>query len=130
MQYYSHKKRKSQLLYQNKSAVRLVKEKQKFSMLKFNYDLIKLIEESLKFFTDLPTAKHFEWVYSMIDGKVKKIVRYLSFYDHLLLVLMKLKLGLYNKDLAFQFNIKPVAVSKIFQGWLPILAKYLQQLIV
>ena len=130
MQYYSHKKRKSQLLYQNKSAVRLVKEKQKFSMLKFNYDLIKLIEESLKFFTGLPTAKHFEWVYSMIDGKVKKIVRYLSFYNHLLLVLMKLKLGLYNKDLAFQFNIKPVTVSRIFQGCLPILAKYLQQLIV
>ena len=120
-----------QLLYQNKKLqLELVKEKQKFSMLKFNYDSIKSNEESLKFFTGLPTAKHFEWVYSMIDGKVKKIVRYLSFYDHLLLVLMKLKLGLYNKDLAFRFKIKPVAVSRIFRGWLPILAEYLQQLIV
>ena len=43
---------------------------------------------------------------------------------------MKLKLGLYSKDLAFQFKIKPVAVSRIFHGWLPILAEYLQQLIV
>ena len=56
-------------------------------MLKFSNDSIKLNEESLKFFTGLPTAKHLEWVYSMTDGKVKKIVRYLSFYDHLLLVL-------------------------------------------
>ena len=66
----------------------------------------------------------------MIDGKGKKIVRYLSFYDHLLLVLMKLELGLYSKDLAFRFKIKQVAVSRIFRGWLPILAEYLQQLIV
>ena len=43
---------------------------------------------------------------------------------------MKLKLGLYNKDLAFRFKIKPVAVSRIFRGWLPILAEYLKYLIV
>ena len=66
----------------------------------------------------------------MTDGKVKKIVRYLSFYDHLLLVLMKPKLGLYNKDLSFRLKIKPVAVSRILRGWLPILAEYLLQLIV
>ena len=99
-------------------------------MLKFNYDSIKSNVESLKFFTGLATAKHFEWIYSMIDGKVKKVVRYLSFHDHLLLVLMKLKLGLYSKDLPFRFKIKPVAVSRILQGWLPILAEYLQHLIV
>ena len=29
-----------------------------------------------------------------------------------MLMLMKVKLGLYNKDLAFQFKIKPVAVSQ------------------
>ena len=43
---------------------------------------------------------------------------------------MKLKLGLYNKDLAFRFKIKPVTVSRIFRGSLPILAEYLQYLIV
>ena len=68
----------------------------------------------MTFFTDLPTAKHFEWVIFMIDRKVQKILRYLSFYDHLLLVLMKPKLELYNKDLMFRFKIKPVAVSRIF----------------
>ena len=43
---------------------------------------------------------------------------------------MKLKLGLYNRDLPFRFKIKPVAVSRIFRDWLPIVAEYFQQLIV
>ena len=122
----SQKMKIRQLLYQNKKLqLELVKEKQKFSMLKFIYDWVKSNEETLKFFTGLPTAKHFQWVYSMTDGKVKKIVKYLSFYDHLLLVLMKLNLGLYNNDLAFRFKINPVAVFRIFRGWLSILAEYL-----
>ena len=66
----------------------------------------------------------------MIDGKVKKDVRYLSFYGHLLLVSMELKLGLCNKDLAFRFENKQVAVSRIFWGWLPILKECFQYLIV
>lgn len=52
----------------------------------------------------------------MTDGKVKKIVRYLSFNNHLLLMLMKLKLGLRNKDLVFWFQIKPMADYRIFWG--------------
>ena len=35
----------------------------------------------------------------------------------------------FSKDLTFRFKIKPVAVSRIFRSWLPILAEYLQQLI-
>ena len=89
MLYFSHKKENQTTFIskQRKLQLELVKEKQKFSVLKFNFDSIKSDEENLKFFTGLPTAKHLEWVYSMIDGKLKKIVRHLSFHDHLLLVL-------------------------------------------
>ena len=34
----------------------------------------------------------------------------------MLLVLIKIKLELYNNDLVFQFKIKPMAASKIFLG--------------
>ena len=54
----------------------------------------------------------YNYIKFKFDGKAKKIVRCLSFYDHLLLVLMKLKLGLYNKDFVFRFKIKPVTVLK------------------
>ena len=83
-------------------------------MLKFTCDSIKSSTESLKIFTVLSTAKNFEWMYSMINGNIQKNVRYLSFYDNLLVVLRKLKFGLYNKDLTFCFRIKPVTGSRIF----------------
>ena len=92
LQSHTQKKKIRQLLYQKrKLPLGLVKKKQIFSMLKFNYDSSTSNKESLK-------------LKLMIDRKVKKIVRYLPFYDYFLLVLMKLKLKLYNKDFAFRFK--------------------------
>ena len=61
LQSHTHKKKIRQLLYQKrKLPLGLVKKKQKFSMLKFNYDSSTSNKESLKFFAGLPTAIHFE----------------------------------------------------------------------
>ena len=46
------------------------------------------------------------------------------------MVLMKLKLGLYNKDIAYIFNVKSFVVSKVFRKWLPVLSHVLLFLIV
>ena len=54
----------------------------------------------------------------------------LTFEDHLLLVLMKIRLGLLNGDLAVRFKIHRSRVSKIFCNWVPMLSNVLSSLIV
>ena len=56
------KENQTNFISKQKTAVRACQGEQKFSMLKFNYGSIKSNEESLKFFTGLPTDKHFEWI--------------------------------------------------------------------
>jgi hypothetical protein len=54
----------------------------------------------------------------------------MSMQDHLLLVLMKLRLGLLNRDLAFQFNLSDTSVSRIINQWIPNIANCLKGLII
>ena len=100
------------------------------SLLNFNYDSI--VERRKIWDILLPTNCQTLWIGLSHDWweSKKKIVRYLSFNNHFLLMLMKLKLGLRNKDLVFWFKIKPMADYRIFWSWLSILAEYLQYLIV
>ena len=50
--------------------------------------------------------------------------------DHLLLILMKLKLSASNRDLSLRFSIKEEYVSKFVRTWLPKLANVFATLIV
>lgn len=43
---------------------------------------------------------------------------------------MKLKLGLFNKDLAYRFHISEQVVSRIFRRWLPAISRNVKFLIV
>ena len=54
----------------------------------------------------------------------------LTFENHLSLVLMKIRLGLLNKDITICFNIHNSRVPKIFCNWIPRLAIVLSSLIV
>ena len=49
--------------------------------------------------------------------------------DEFLLVLMKLCLALFNKDLADRFKICFATVSKIFQSWIRTMAKYISSIV-
>ena len=49
--------------------------------------------------------------------------RKLSLQQEFLLVLMKLRLGLMVKDLAFRFQVSPGKVSQIFITWIEFLSK-------
>ncbi|XP_041366779.1 uncharacterized protein LOC121381519 [Gigantopelta aegis] len=78
--------------------------------------------------TGLCSVAVFMWVLSLVSLCIKRI-RNVSPGDQLLLVLMKLKLNLTNRDLALRFNICPTQVSKILGQCLPIFAKKLKFLI-
>ena len=115
--YQSQKKKFRQFLYDHrKLQLELANEKQKNSMLKFNYDSIKSNKECLKFFIGLPTTKHFAWVYSMIDGKGNKsrdIFHFIATGNKI--VLMKLKLRLYNKDWHFDLKLNQWQFQEYFE---------------
>nr|XP_047129540.1 uncharacterized protein LOC124809473 [Hydra vulgaris] len=66
-----------------------------------------------------------------VSGKLKKVGRAkkLCSQDEFLLTLMKLRLGLFNKDLASRFNISISTCSKIFHSWIRTLAEVCKHLI-
>ena len=55
-------------------------------------------------------------------GRPRKITIFQEFVK----VLMKLRLGLFNRDLAYRFNISSSVVSEIFRTWIRFLRSELQ----
>ena len=84
--------------------------------------------KNLKFFCGVE-VNTFKWVLVLVRPYVKRYHLKLTFEDHLLLVLIKIKLGLLNEDIAICFNIHNSRVSKIFRNWIPSLANVLNSLI-
>ena len=70
------------------------------------------------------------WLLDVTKPNVSLIVQHFGYRNHLFLVLMKLKLGLMNRDLAIRFNLNEAKVSKIFWKWIKPLAILLKNLIV
>ena len=103
--------------------------------------------ENVRFFTGLPSVEVFELLFEFLSQKVstmalwrghkhaikskgrsqnlKKRERKLTSKQELVLVLMKLKLGLVNKDLALRFGISPALVLSIYISWIRFLADVL-----
>ena len=79
--------------------------------------------------TGLTHPDVFDWILGLIKDKVTLTCKQMTRESHLLLVLMKIRLGNTNKDLAYQFRINYGMVSKIYRSWLVILSKALQPLI-
>ena len=55
------------------------------------------------------------WLLNVIKPNISLLVQHFGYENHLFLVLMKLKFGLMNRDLAIQFNLIETKVSKIFR---------------
>ena len=87
-------------------------EKQKINL----YEEIKGDNKLMNFCTGLPDNELFLWVLSLLHEKIFKSSK-LSKKEHLLLVLMKLKLGLLHTDLAFRFGLELCDVSRIYSKW-------------
>ena len=83
----------------------------------------------MNFYIVLPSNELFSWILSLLDEKIFKSSK-LSKEEHLLLVLMKLKLGLLHTDLAFRFGLELCDVSRIYIKWVKALSRAMKFLII
>ncbi|KAJ0064526.1 hypothetical protein NL108_009496 [Boleophthalmus pectinirostris] len=94
----------------------------------FSFATLKSKAAHVLFFTGLTSAL-FDWVLEVVKDSVEVVCGSLALEDHLLVILMKLRLGLTNKDIAFRFNITECDISNIFRSWLPVMSQTLKPLI-
>ena len=96
---------------------------------KFSCQYLKKSDDKIKFFTGLNCSR-FIWLFNKVRSSIKILHQKLSLEDHMLAVLMKLKLGLLNKDLAVRFEISTSRMSKIFRSLVLLFATNMTNLIV
>ena len=82
----------------------------------------------MTFFTGRNCSR-FIWLFNKVKSNIKILHEKLPLEDHMLVVLMKLKLGLLNKDLAVRFDISTSRMSKIFRSLVPLIAAHMTNLI-
>ena len=118
----------AELNERNCEVYKLRQENESLKANSFGYRKVRLLND-FKFFTGLDNLHLFLWVVSLVKG-VKTCLKSLSTEDHVLMVLMKLRLGLLNKNIAYRYGLQPTMVSKIYRQWLPEISKAMQSLIV
>ncbi|XP_065651138.1 uncharacterized protein LOC136079334 [Hydra vulgaris] len=94
-----------------------------------SFEKLKDDNSLLSFYTGLPNANLFLWYLSLFNDFVKPMTN-IPMEDHLLLILMKIKLGFLNKDFSFRFGFSESTVTRIYRTWLPIIAENVKFLIV
>uniref|UniRef100_A0A8C6S764 DDE Tnp4 domain-containing protein n=1 Tax=Neogobius melanostomus TaxID=47308 RepID=A0A8C6S764_9GOBI len=94
---------------------------------RFSYASVKGDDEQLLFLTGVRTPV-FDWLVAQVADKIE-VLPELTSRNHLTMVLMKLKLGLCDVDLAYRFGIRESSVTRMCQTWLPALAATLKPIV-
>ena len=81
----------------------------------------------MTFFTGLNCSR-FTWLFNRVKSNTKILHKKLSLEDHMLVVLMKIKLGLLNKDLPVRFDTSTSRMLKIFRSLVPLIAAHMTYL--
>lgn len=99
--------------------------KQELQKSRFSFATVKDNANYMLFLTGLTSAL-FIWLLAKLNGGVQKLYTSLTLEDHLLVVLMKLRLGVSNRDIAYRFGVTESTISNILRSWLPVMAKILK----
>jgi len=103
--------------------IRSLKENiEKLKSRKFGYSYVTKSEEMHLYYTGI-NQKAFSLI--LKKGNFNIVCKKLTPGDHLLLVLMKLRLGLKNRDLAYRFRVSFSVASRILRAWLPVMSKFM-----
>ena len=76
----------------------------------FSFKIIEKSDEDVDFYTGLNNAKVFLWILNRVEKRINIIHKKLSLPDHVLIVLMKIKLVLLHKDIGNRFNVKAAKI--------------------
>ena len=123
------------IAYQEKK-IQELQQKMKLGKTRFTINDISHSDKLVNIYTGLQNAKLFEWVYNRILVNARNLSYYggtsiqkqrssrkLDVKSTLLLVLVKVRLGLTDNDLAFRFDVSQSTVSAILNVWLPFLSR-------
>ena len=94
----------------------------------FSFKRIEKSDKDVNFYTGLKSAKVFLWVVKRIEKHITIIHKNLSIPDHVLIVLMKIKLALLQ-DIGYRFNVKAAKISQIWRAFAPVIAKCMKNFI-
>ena len=88
-------------------------------------------DEQVKFYTGLPSFATLMAVFNFVSAHISFVCtsRSLPLFQQFLLVLMKLRLNLFDKDLAYRFGISQSSVSHYFNKWIEVMFIRLQPLV-
>ena len=82
---------------------------------------MKSDNSAVKYFTGLPSFSILKIIYNFVSKDVPETSGCPKF-DQYLLTLMKLRLNVGDKDLAFRFGISQASVSRYINKWLDVLS--------
>ena len=85
--------------------------------------------EMLKFYTGIPEWYVFIALFNLISPEVHGSTK-LSKFEMFVLFFMKIRLNLFEEDLAYRFNVHRTTVSRVFRWILNLLAVKMKNLIV
>ena len=110
----ANEKRLQHQVYRQKMEIELLRKKlrQVIDQLKqiksklMDYTNVRDDEKTLNFLTGIAGNWLFQWILSFIRSDVSIILKSFTMDNHLLLILMELKLGTSNQDLSLRFKIK------------------------
>ena len=88
-------------------------------------------DSKVYFYTGLPTYKVYHGLLKLLESLMNKdsSKSNCSLFDEFLLVLMKLRLGIQNEDLAYRADITTSNMSHIFQKWIELMSVELKCLV-
>ena len=97
--------------------------------LEFNEQSLQKDDKKVNFYTGLPNYATLKLVTDLITSGIEPNRGVLTAFQEIYLVLIKLRLNLEEKDLAYRFGISQPTVSRVFRKWIAIMGERLQPLI-
>lgn len=97
--------------------------------LEFNEQSLQKDDKKVNFYMGLPNYATLKLVTELVTSGIEPNRGVLTAFQEICLVLMKLRLDLEERDLAYRFGISQPTVSRVFRKWMAIMGKRLQPLI-
>ena len=97
--------------------------------LEFNEHSLQKDDKKVNFYTGLPNFATLYLVFELLTSGLEPNRGVLTAFQEICMVMIKLRLNLEEKDLAYRFGISQPSVSRIFRKWIAIMAERLRPLI-